>query len=261
MKNLNSVAVWLVCCLFMLSCEPVQQAEDSASTSNVAIVVLDVSSSAWFDSMAVSKYLEGIVGEHLKHNGDRLVLIYAGHTGFDLTQVRTFAIQAPVDDRNGMNELETIKAEQNMNQLVESEQKRMLSEIRTAMLVERQDSETHLLASLATVEDVLRSFAKQECYLYMFSDFVEDSPIRSFEGVELTSRGEAIEFAEHDLTVLTEKYGLGAYQNGVASVRLVMPNCLGGTMAKRNDQGFVMAYWKEVLSLWSQSVAIDMTCP
>lgn len=258
MKHLNRVCTWIVLCAAVLACEQVE--EQVAQFKTTVILDLDVSTSVLFDSTTMLSFVSGIVEKHLLQDGDELVVIYAGNTGYNLEQLRTFKISVPAVEHE-MSELKSIEETKRREEALVKEQERILREVVEAVSVRRTDNETHLLASLATVRDVQRNAGENQCHLYILSDFIEDSPIRSLEGLQFESKSEAVQLAKQDLSFITEKYGFEKHVTKMKSVHLVTPSCLGGTTAKRNDQGFVMAYWKEVLSLWSQSVAIDMTCP
>lgn len=245
--------------LLLSSCRRV---EPILETPNTAVVFdLDVSASHNFDSTKVRMYLDGIINEHLKQNGDCFLLIYAGNTGFDVSQSRTHVLSLPESNLEGQNKIEALRSEKSVQEVLAKEQSAILNLLMSDISIARNDQETHLLASLATVNELLGTVQSHDVHLYILSDFIEDSELRHFHNQALLSQSQATEFAKEDVKVLKATYELGQL-NRVQEVTLITQNCLGDVVLKRQDFGFILGYWKAVLiGLMLDNAHLETICP
>lgn len=260
MKNRRLTLIYVITCIVIL-CGCTKTKKPVTTPNNAIIIDWDVSVSVGFDSTNTAAYLTKLVESQLTQSGDRLLLISTGNSGYGVDQIKSYSLHLPSTSKPS-NELTAIRARKAHAKDLSLERKKLLNAVLGDMFSGKRDDQTHILASLATIRDAIETIHDHQVNLYLLSDLVEDSPIRSFYQSELTNVQQAIDFANTDAQVLKVKYGLGNELERLNTATLVNPSCLGGNLRVRKDAGFLVKYWSQVLdNLGVNSVKLETNCP
>lgn len=243
---------------WMFGCQPIQTPK--AIEPNALVVVKDISTSNSFDETKLSAYLNKKIEQHIKHGGDRIVVLLAGNSGYDLSGTKVFKLALPVYDLENVSELEVLKRQKELEQAQTKALKELNDKVLTAMRVLSVDEETHLLETLPHLDRLLGSLDSFNVSVVYFSDMVEDSDLRSFYSERLNSVQDLTEMATKDANALDVTYEMTNQLSRINSVLIVCPNCFTHAV-NPPDHGFIIQYWQSVFAEFGvNNVSLENSC-